>query len=203
MPFDPDQSTISGLGEVEGRYNGESGTVQDAEDELEQSVHHTAEGCTGSPPTETSDISVLGESPQQPFHGRSNSDEVLDDSSPGALDQHANLPHPNQARTDSKFHKAGNQAQAPPLRSMATNQYGTQPNSRQTPRLQNTQKSGLGTGNAGAGWAFGAPTSGNAFGGLVGGAPGLGQVRPQQLSGFAQVMGGGSGQAPIDMRYVM
>ncbi|SMQ50923.1 unnamed protein product [Zymoseptoria tritici ST99CH_1A5] len=86
-----------------------------------------------------------------------------------------------------------------PLRGMAMNQYGTQPNSRQTPRLQNTQKTGLGNGNAGAGWAFGAPATGNTFGGLAGGAPGLAQGRPQQLSGFAQVMGGGSGQGPIDM----
>lgn len=44
------------------------------------------------------------------------------------------------------------------------------------------------------------PSSGSAFGGL-GSAPGLGgQARPGQLSGFAQVMGGGTGQGPIDMR---
>ncbi|EME43931.1 hypothetical protein DOTSEDRAFT_71664 [Dothistroma septosporum NZE10] len=91
---------------------------------------------------------------------------------------------------------AGSQAQS--LRSMnMNNTYGNPQNSRQAPRLQNTQKTGLGNGNAGAGWAFGAP-SGSAFGSL-GGAPGLGQARPGQLSGFAQVMGGGSGQGPIDM----
>ncbi|KAK4629685.1 General negative regulator of transcription subunit 2 [Fulvia fulva] len=91
--------------------------------------------------------------------------------------------------------RSGSQAQS--LRSMNMNTYGTQQNSRQVPRLQNTQKTGLGNGNAGAGWAFGAP-SGSAFGSL-GGAPGLGQARPGQLSGFAQVMGGGGGQGPIDM----
>ena len=73
-----------------------------------------------------------------------------------------------------------------------------QPNSRQTPsRLQNANKNGAG------GW----PASAYAFGGL-GGAPtgfgsvgtGPGQSRPGQLSGFAQVMGGGSQQGPIDMR---
>jgi CCR4-NOT transcription complex subunit 2 len=104
-----------------------------------------------------------------------------------------------KSSADSGFDEVGGQQ---PLRGMAMNQYGTQPNSRQTPRLQNTQKTGLGNGNAGAGWAFGAPATGNTFGGLAGGAPGLAQqgARPQQLSGFAQVMGGGSGQGPIDMR---
>jgi CCR4-NOT transcription complex subunit 2 len=75
------------------------------------------------------------------------------------------------------------------------NSFGVQQNARQTPRLQNTQKTGLGNGNAGANWAFGAPSS---FGGLPGSAPGL-TARPGQLSGFAQVMGGGGGQGPIDM----
>ena len=105
-------------------------------------------------------------------------------------------PTMNDTATDSGIDEAGSQAQS--LRSMNMNTYGTQQSSRQAPRLQNTQKTGLGNGNAGAGWAFGAP-SGSAFGSL-GGAPGLGQARPGQLSGFAQVMGGGGGQGPIDMR---
>lgn len=79
---------------------------------------------------------------------------------------------------------------------------------RQTPRLQNTQKPGLGNGT---GWGFGLPNNspgGAAPGGFagaaaagaaLGGAPGMGP-RPTQLSGFAQVMGGGGSQAPIDMR---
>lgn len=85
---------------------------------------------------------------------------------------------------------------------------------RQTPRLQNTQKPGPGPGlggNSTGGWGFGLPNNsagGNAPGGFagaaaagaaLGGAPGLGP-RPTQLSGFAQVMGGGGSQAPIDMR---
>jgi len=100
------------------------------------------------------------------------------------------------------------------MRSMNMPSYGSQqpqqPNSaaaRQTPRLQNTQKPGLGNGT---GWGFGLPNNsagGAAPGGFagaaaagaaLGGAPGMGP-RPSQLSGFAQVMGGG-GQAPIDMR---
>ena len=83
-----------------------------------------------------------------------------------------------------------------PLRPINMNTYPTQQPSRQPPRLQNVNKSGLGNG-AGAGWGgFGLP----GFGGL-GGAQGLAsQGRPGQLSGFAQVMGGGGGQAPIDMR---
>lgn len=101
------------------------------------------------------------------------------------------------AATDSGIDLAGSQAQ--PMRSMGMNAFGSQPNPRQAPRLQNTQKTALGNG-AGGGWAFGgAPSSAGAFGGL-GGAPGLGPGRPGQLSGFAQVMGGGGGQAPIDMR---
>ncbi|KAK5111643.1 hypothetical protein LTR62_004748 [Meristemomyces frigidus] len=78
----------------------------------------------------------------------------------------------------------------------------TQP-SRQTPQLRNTQKSALGNGLNG--WS----TAGNGFGGLGGGglagASSLsggalgGPGRPAQLSGFAQVIGGGSGQGPIDM----
>lgn len=77
------------------------------------------------------------------------------------------------------------------------NAYGSQV-SRQTPRLQNTQKT-AGLGNlGGGGWGMGLPAasggSGSAFGPAVSTQP--------KLSGFAQVMGGGSGQAPIDMRYV-
>lgn len=82
-----------------------------------------------------------------------------------------------------------------PLRSMNMNSYATQP-ARQTPRLQNTQKPALGNGLGGGGWGVGAGSGFGAGGGLGGG---LGQ-RPSQLSGFAQVMGGGSGQGPIDMR---
>lgn len=99
--------------------------------------------------------------------------------------------------TDSGVDTAGSQAQ--PLRSMNMNAFPAQPNVRQASRLQNTQKTALGNGNAAGGWAFGAPSSAGGFGGL-GGAPGLGPSRPGQLSGFAQVMGGGSGQGPIDMR---
>lgn len=99
--------------------------------------------------------------------------------------------------TDSGIDTAGSQAQ--PLRSMNMNAFSTQPNTRQPSRLQNTQKTTLGNGNAAGGWAFGAPSSAGGFGGL-GGAPGLGPGRPGQLSGFAQVMGGGGGQGPIDMR---
>ncbi|KAK4498948.1 hypothetical protein PRZ48_009459 [Zasmidium cellare] len=98
--------------------------------------------------------------------------------------------------TDSGVDTAGGQAQ--PLRSMNMNAFSSQPNPRQAPRLQNTQKPALGNGAAGGGWAFGAPSSAGGFGGL-GGAPGLGPSRPGQLSGFAQVMGGGGGQGPIDM----
>ena len=99
---------------------------------------------------------------------------------------------------DTNVDEAGTASQ--PLRSMNMNAFASQPASRQTPRLQNTNKTGLG--NGGGGWGgFGIPSSGGTFGGL-GGAPGLGQARPGQLSGFAQVMGGGSGQGPIDMRYV-
>ena len=99
--------------------------------------------------------------------------------------------------TDSGTDAAG--SQAPGLRSMNMNTFGSQQTSRPAPRLQNTQKSALANGNASSGWAFGAPSSGGPFGGL-GSAPGLGPSRPGQLSGFAQVMGGGGAQGPIDMR---
>ena len=98
---------------------------------------------------------------------------------------------------DTSADEAGTSSQ--PLRPLNMNTFASQPTTRQTPRLQNTSKSGLGNGTGGWG-GFGLPSSGGAFGGL-GGAPGLGgQARPGQLSGFAQVMGGGSGQGPIDMR---
>lgn len=107
-----------------------------------------------------------------------------------------------QANTNAHFTGSATQ----PLRSLNMNTYPSQQQqpSRQAPRLQNVNKSGLGNG-AGAGWGgFGLPGSsgGGAFGGLGGaGAPGLGQNQGQpRLSGFAQVMGGGSGQGPIDMR---
>ena len=106
----------------------------------------------------------------------------------------------------------------PNMRSMNMPGYNSQqqqqPNTgaRQTPRLQNTQKPGPGLGgNSTGGWGFGLPNNsagGNAPGGFagaaaagaaLGGAPGLGP-RPTQLSGFAQVMGGGGSQAPIVMR---
>jgi hypothetical protein len=88
----------------------------------------------------------------------------------------------------------------PAMRPLGMNSYPAQP-TRQGPRLQNANKTGLGA-SANQWGGFGMPSSGGAFGGL-GGAPGLGQGRPGQLSGFAQVMGGGSGQGPIDMRYVI
>lgn len=80
---------------------------------------------------------------------------------------------------------------------MDMNNFGAQPAARTSSRLQNTQKSALGNGT---GWGFGLPSQGAGGGfGALGGAPGLGgPARP--LSGFAQVMGGGSGQGPIDMR---
>ncbi|KAK5167064.1 transcriptional regulator [Saxophila tyrrhenica] len=101
-------------------------------------------------------------------------------------------------RADSGADEAGSATaqQQQPMRSIGMNSYGGQP-ARQTPRLQNTNKTGLG--GTSSGWGgFGMPSAAGGFGGL-GGAPGLGQPRAQQLSGFAQVMGGGSGQGPIDM----
>lgn len=103
----------------------------------------------------------------------------------------------SSTEADTSGDEAGTATQ--PLRSMNMNAYASQPNTRPAPRLQNTQKSALGNGTGGWG-SFGMPPSGGGFGGL-GGAPGFGgQGRPGQLSGFAQVMGGGSGQGPIDMR---
>ncbi|EMC93349.1 hypothetical protein BAUCODRAFT_26655 [Baudoinia panamericana UAMH 10762] len=70
----------------------------------------------------------------------------------------------------------------------------TQQQARQTPRLQNTSKPSLGNGLGGSGWGGGGLGLGAGLGGGLGGA-----ARPPALSGFAQVMGGGSGQGPIDM----
>lgn len=111
----------------------------------------------------------------------------------------SNMDHDESTEADTSGSEAGS-ASHQPLRSMTMNAYGSQPQqSRAPPRLQNVNKSGLGNGAA-AGWgSFGLPGSGGGFGGL-GSAPGLGQARPGQLSGFAQVIGGGSGQGPIDMR---
>ncbi|QIX01039.1 hypothetical protein AMS68_006556 [Peltaster fructicola] len=78
--------------------------------------------------------------------------------------------------------------------------------SRQTPRLQNSSKTPLGNGS---GWGFGLPGTstsgnnavgslGNNLGGSTGFGSGLTSNRPAQLSGFAQVMGGGGGNS-IDM----
>jgi hypothetical protein len=110
------------------------------------------------------------------------------------------LPHglgmfANPARSDT-----GTTSQQPP-RSVNMNTFPSQPQ-RQPSRLQNASKTGIGNG-ANASWSNFTLPSTSAFGATPGGAPGLGgQARPGQLSGFAQVMGGGGGQAPIDMRYV-
>ncbi|KAK3696869.1 transcriptional regulator [Vermiconidia calcicola] len=119
-----------------------------------------------------------------------------------------------EAEADTSADEAGSTATAQPntLRSnLNMNSFAAaqqQQPTRQTPRLQNTNKTGLGNGS-GSGWGgFGMPSSGTGgavggggFGGLggVAAAPGLGQPRPGQLSGFAQVMGGGGQQGPIDM----
>ncbi|KAK5127768.1 hypothetical protein LTR85_004884 [Meristemomyces frigidus] len=100
------------------------------------------------------------------------------------------------------------------LRSMNMNTYGVatqqqqqQPAARQPSRLQNTQKTALGNGLGGGGWG-GVGVGGGGFGGVLpsggggGGGLGAGVVQasaPAPLRGFAQVMGGGSGQGPIDM----
>ena len=108
--------------------------------------------------------------------------------------------HDPKTDADTSPDEAGNTGQ--PLRSMTMNPYTSQQGTtRQTPRLQNMQSKGLGNGTGGWG-GFGMPASGGATFGGLGGAPGLGggQGRPGQLSGFAQVMGGGGQQGPIDMR---
>lgn len=105
----------------------------------------------------------------------------------------------DEAGTAAATAQQQQQQQQQGLRSMNMNSYASQP-TRQTPRLQNTQKTGLGNGLGG--WGMGLPSAGGfgvGAGAGLGGAPGLG-ARPGQLSGFAQVMGGGSGQGPIDMR---
>ena len=108
------------------------------------------------------------------------------------------MDYDGRAEADASASEAGSASQQP-LRSMGMNAYPAQQQSRPVARLQNVNKSGLGNG-AGAGWGgFGIPGSGGGFGAL-GGAPGLSQGRPGQLSGFAQVMGGGGAQGPIDMR---
>nr|POE54458.1 isoform 5 of ccr4-not transcription complex subunit 2 [Quercus suber] len=104
-------------------------------------------------------------------------------------------PAPPEYSTNTNVSKTAPQQ---PIRAMNMNAYGSQP-SRQTPRLQNTQKTaGLGNVLAGGGWGMGLPAanggSNSAFGPPVSTQP--------RLSGFAQVMGGGGGQGPIDMRYV-
>lgn len=81
---------------------------------------------------------------------------------------------------------------------------------RQTPRLQNTAKTAVSSG-----WGLGFPSNtasnGAAGFGSIGLGNGLGSGsafnsdlmgtnRPAQLSGFAQVMGGGSTSNSIDMR---
>nr|POE87715.1 isoform 3 of ccr4-not transcription complex subunit 2 [Quercus suber]POF00909.1 isoform 3 of ccr4-not transcription complex subunit 2 [Quercus suber] len=101
-------------------------------------------------------------------------------------------PPPPDSPTDTNSSETAPQQ---PIRTMNMNAYGSQP-SRQTPRLQNTQKTaGLGNVLAGGGWGMGLPAangaSGSAFGPPVSTQP--------RLSGFAQVMGGGGGQGPIDM----
>ena len=126
------------------------------------------------------------------------------------------LPFVSLGQTQTaNLHNQQSSASSTNMRSMNMPSYASQqpqqPNSasaRQTPRLQNTQKPGLGNGT---GWGFGLPNNsagGAAPGGFagvaaagaaLGSAPGLGP-RPTQLSGFAQVMGGGGSQAPIDMR---
>ncbi len=101
-----------------------------------------------------------------------------------------------EPRANSITNGAGSAVAPQPMRSLGMNTYGGQA-SRQAPRLQNANKTGLG-GATNQWGAFGMPTA--AGFGALGGAPGLPQQRPQQLSGFAQVMGGGGAQGPIDMR---
>lgn len=204
IPFDYTEQTGDGVED-----GGEHGEAEESTEFIERPANGSTSVASppparsgtfhGAAPKEAPNTTASEEAHKFPPHVTRILEQVLDEASqPDAMDTSLT----NLGSTDNKIDETGNQAQAPPLRGMAMNQYGAQPGSRQTPRLQNTQKTGLGNGNAGAGWAFGAPASGNAFGGLAGGAPGLAQ-RPQPLSGFAHVMGGGSGQGPIDMRYVL
>lgn len=109
-----------------------------------------------------------------------------------------------ETSADESLPPAGSASAQQPLRGMNMNAYPSQAGARQTPRLQNTQKSAVGNGGWGS-FGMGAQQGG------FGGAPGMGgggqqqqqppqQARPSQLSGFAQVMGGGGQQGPIDMR---
>lgn len=101
---------------------------------------------------------------------------------------------------ESSFH-VGSTSTQQPLRGINMNAYPSQPGARQTPRLQNTQKTAVGNGGWGN-FGMGGGGGGGGQAGGFGGAPGLGaqQARPSQLSGFAQVIGGGGQQGPIDMR---
>ncbi|KAI7196555.1 hypothetical protein D0869_02785 [Hortaea werneckii] len=91
-----------------------------------------------------------------------------------------------------------------PLRSMNMNSYPGQqqqrPGPATGPRLQNANKGGIGNATALGGWS--GVGGGTGFGGVGqaggGGGGGGGMGRPGQLSGFAQVMGGG-GQNGLDM----
>lgn len=206
VPFDWGAQTVDGaVGSGGEKVEDDAGdeSADAAANGPTASPYGTANGSPASVPSsfaETSYSAALKGSPQLPPHIERILDHVLDHEIP-PLEQidSATTSPPNEAPTDNNADDVGNQAQTQPLRGMTMNQYGAQPSSRQTPRLQNTQKTGLGNGNAGTNWAFGTPASGNAFGGLAGGAPGLTQGRPQ-LTGFANAIGGGSGQAPIDLR---
>ena len=127
-----------------------------------------------------------------------------------------------EASADETFsaYPGSTTAQQQQLRGMNMNMnaYASQAGARQTPRLQNTQKTAVGAGGWGNFGSMGGAGVGNGGAGGAGGfgrAPGLGDVqqqqqhqqqqqqqqpRPTQLSGFAQVMGGGGQQGPIDMR---
>ncbi|KAI6825088.1 hypothetical protein KC358_g8078, partial [Hortaea werneckii] len=88
-----------------------------------------------------------------------------------------------------------------PLRSMNMNSYPSQQQQRQGPatgpRLQNANKPGVANATALGGWS--GVGGGTGFGGVgQAGGSGGGMGRPSQLSGFAQVMGGG-GQNGLDM----
>ena len=103
----------------------------------------------------------------------------------------------SESRANTPTRTAGTTTSTQPT---TMNSYASQP-PRPAPRLQNANKTGLGaSANQWGSGSFGIPSAGGLGGGFGGGAPGLGQARPGQLSGFAQVMGGGSGQGPIDMR---
>lgn len=145
-------------------------------------------------------------------------DNLIDDAEIVIADDNIELLTSDQdSSTDEGPTTTGSTSNQPTLRGMNMNAYAQQSNSRQASRLQNTQKTAVGNGGWGNFGMIGAaggqgggagtvaspgpgPGAGAGFGGV--GAPGLGaaQSRPQQLSGFAQVMGGGGQQGPIDMR---